>query len=125
MIKQLPKYVIRLRFMRETNHARSCQNPLTNFWPMFPLYTPSKRQERKGFLMFSGDIKVDIGRKWFKLIRIFVKKLNHRCLEVSPCTAAVQRKFTNPICTAVFSAALCGAFGYGNLNVSDISKYFN
>ena len=40
MIKQLIKYFIRLKFMRETNMTDPVKNPLTNFWPMFRIYTP-------------------------------------------------------------------------------------
>ena len=30
---------------------------LTHFWPMFPFYTPRKRQGTFDFLVFSGGIK--------------------------------------------------------------------
>ena len=36
---------------------------LTHFWPMFPFYTPWKHQKTKGFLVFSRDIKGNIGKK--------------------------------------------------------------
>ena len=35
------------------------------------------------------------------------------------------KKIMNPICTAVFSTALCSAFSHHSFNVSYISKYFD
>ena len=40
------------------------KNYLTDFMPMFLLYTSSKHQKTRGFLIFSGDIG-NIDLKWF------------------------------------------------------------
>ena len=61
MIKNLAKYAIKLKFMRENNMP----DPVKALQPILPTF---------------WDIKKDVGRKWFKSLAILVKKRHHRSL---------------------------------------------
>ena len=43
---------------------------------MFPLYTPWKHQKTKGFPVFSGVIKGNIGQKWVNKIKVTINNKN-------------------------------------------------
>ena len=48
---------------------------LTYFSPMFHFYTPGKRLEAKGFLMFSGNVEMGY---WARLVKLLIYFSNKR-----------------------------------------------
>ena len=62
-MKQLPKYVIRLKFMRESNMPKPVKTSQPIFTDVLDLYPLKLPEKQRLFHVFKGYTKEDIGWK--------------------------------------------------------------